>query len=96
MTKVYLRMDDKNGILFDCINHAGDHDVCGIVTTLCNVLVIAADRAGYEPTTYTDGHVPIDVSHPSPDGLLEEVFETVWEVFRQASKQYPEHLKIDR
>ena len=91
MTKVVMNIDG-NSIMFDCINHAGDHDACTIAATLSNVLVEAADRLETEPTIYEAGHVRLDISY-APEETI-EVFETVHEVFRHAAIRYPEHIKI--
>jgi len=92
MTKAIFQYD--KGLMFDCVNHAGDHDVCTIVSTLCGVLVIACKRfdKDFEPTIYNEGHVRIDVSRA--DDSLKEVFRTVEAVMKQAAKQHPDYIKI--
>ena len=92
MTKVMMNKDKHNNIMFDCQNHADDYDVCTIVSTLCNVLVESCFRAGGEPTIYNPGHVRIDITKAQEDTV--EVFETVFEVMKQAAKQHPDYIKI--
>lgn len=92
MTKVILDMPDDGSIMFDCINHAGNHDACTIMATLCNVLVEETFRLGDEPVMYEPGHVRIDLH--KADEIAHEVFETVFEVMKQAARQQPDHIKI--
>ncbi len=91
MTKVIMNIDPISGIMFDCMNHAGDHDACTIMATLTNVLVEATDMAGYVPKVYEKGHVRIDL--PAGTGT-DTVFRAVGEVMQQAAEQYPEYIKI--
>lgn len=91
MTKVIMDVNPFTGIMYDCLNHAGDNDACVIMSTLTNVLVEAAKRAGYVPTKYDKGHVRIDI----PAGTsATETFLTVGAVIEQAADQYPDHIKV--
>ena len=81
MTKAILTIDESSNIMFDCSNHAGDHDACTIMATLCNVLVCSAFRNGKAPTVY------------NPDEKTIEVFKCVYEAMEQAAKQQPEFIK---
>lgn len=92
MTKVMMHINEAGDIMFDCLNHADDHDACTIMSALCNVLVEASFRAGSEPTVYNKGHVRIDLYHA--DYPIAEVFRTVEKVMRQAEKQHPDNIKI--
>lgn len=91
MTKVMMNMDEINGIFFDCDNHAGDHDACVIMSTLCNALVEECFREGYEPTTYNKGHVRIDMPFSKK---AYDFFSTIEAVMRQSEAQYPEHIRM--
>ena len=91
MTKVIMNIDEINGIFFDCINHAEDHDACTIMSTLCNVLVAECFRQDKEPTIYNKGHVRIDLPYSEKTF---EVFAAVAEAMRQAASQHPDHIKI--
>ena len=93
MTEVMYDVHDL-GLMFDCTNHADDHDVCTIVSTLCNVLVEACMRFdnNFEPTIYEKGHVRIDLY--MTDDTLIEIFDTVMGVIKQVEIQNPEHIKI--
>ena len=92
MTKAVFNYEKNGDIMFDCINHADDHDACTIASTLCNVLVMAADRAGRDPTIYNKGHVRIDLYNaPYP---TVEVFKTVEDVLKVAAKQNPDYIKV--
>ena len=91
MTKVMINIDELSGIMYDCLNHSDDYDVCTIMSTLSNVLVEAALRAGYEPKEYKPGHVRIDI----PAGIeATETFRTVEAVIHQVAEQHPEYIKI--
>lgn len=93
MTKAIMDADPlQRTIMFDCQNHADDHDACTIISTLCNVLVEATFMAGYEPTVYNKGHVRIDI--PCADDETLHLFDAVWNVMRQAEKQQSEFIKL--
>lgn len=93
MTKAIMDADSlSRNIMFDCQNHAGDHDACTIMATLCNVLVEASFRSGIAPTTYKPGHVRIDISGADDKTLA--IFDTVYAVMKQAADQQPDYIKI--
>ena len=93
MTKVIMNFDEDGSIMFDCLNHAGDYDVCTIVSTLTNVLVEAVFDAGCEPTTYNPGHVRIDL--PAMHARkVKDTFRIVKKVFDRVQKQNPDNIKI--
>lgn len=92
MTKVMMNINKAGDIMYDCQNHADDHDACTIMSTLSNVLVEAAFMAGKEPTIYNPGHVRIDL-YDAPYPTL-ETFRAVLGVIKQAVKQQPEHIKL--
>ena len=93
MTKAIMDADPlSRDIMFDCTNHAGDHDACTIMATLCNVLVEATFRMDSEPTIYEPGHVRIDISGADDETLY--LFDTVWSVMKQAAKQQSDYIKI--
>jgi len=92
MTKAMMVINDNGDIMYDCLNHSGDHDVCTIMSTLSNVLVQACFRAGHEPTIYNKGHVRIDLF--KADYPTIEVFRTVDAVIRKAAEQNPDYIRI--
>lgn len=92
MTKAIMNIDDLGSIFFDCINHAGDHDACTIVSTLCNVLVEACFNEDKEPTIYNKGHVRIDMENASKETIA--IFRTVEKVLNHASEQMPDNIQI--
>lgn len=93
MTKVMFEVHDY-GLMFDCMNHADDHDVCTVVSTLCNVLVAGCKRFDHDfkPTEYGKGHVRIDLR--MVDDIRLELFNSVMAVMEELSKQNPKYLKI--
>lgn len=92
MTKVMMHINKSGDIMYDCQNHADDHDVCTIMSTLCNVLVEATFMANNEPTIYNSGHVRIDITDADYPTL--EVFRAVMGVIKQAAEQHPDFIKI--
>ena len=92
MTKVIMSINKSGDIMYDCMNHADDHDACTIMSTLSNVLVEATIMAGKEPTIYNKGHVRIDI--PDANYPTLETFRAVMGVIKQAAAQQPEFIKI--
>ena len=92
MTKVVFNYEKNGDILFDCMNHADDHDVCTIISTLCNVLVEECFAVDSEPTVYNPGHVRIDLYEASYPTL--EVFRVVEKQIQHVAKQNPDFVKI--
>lgn len=93
MTKVIMDADHlSRTIMFDCQNHADDHDACTIMSALVNVLVEAAMRAKTSPTAYGKGHVRLDIEGADDNTLY--VFDTVFEVMKQAADQHSDYIKI--
>ena len=91
MTKIMMNIDDISGMYYECINHAGDSDVCIITSTLSNVIVEQCFIEGHEPTIYNKGHVRVDMPY-SKEAYT--VFRAVEGVMQQAAHQHPEHIKI--
>lgn len=92
MTKEMLTIDSRNNIYFDCRNHADKVDVCIMVSTLCNVLIVACAALGIEPKEDADGHLTFDIAE-APDSLV-SVFRTVQKVFYSIEDQFPFYLKV--
>lgn len=92
MTRLILNIDKKTNIYFDCENHAEDHDVCTIISTLCNVLVAEMIRIGLSPQIYQEGHVRIEI--PEAGYLTAYLFQTVKTVFEEVAEQEPKHVRI--
>lgn len=93
MTKIILTITaNRKDIFFDCLNHTGDHDVCTIISTLCNVLVAECLRLNTKPTIYEEGHVRIDLEYASAPTI--EVFRAVEEVFKGVERNHPDIVKV--
>ena len=91
MTKVMMHINKAGDIMFDCQNHADDHDACTVISTLCNVMVQRTIDLDREPTIYNKGHVRIDI--PNADQVTQAVFQTVYTVMEQAARQQPEYIR---
>lgn len=91
MTKVFMNIDEISGMYYECMNHAGDHDVCTIVSTLSNVIAEECFIEGHEPTIYNKGHVRVDMPY-SKEAYT--VFRAVEGVMNQVARQHPDHIKI--
>ena len=92
MTKVIMHIDNYGEIFFDCLNHNSDYDICTIISTLCNVLVVETIRAHWQPKVYEPGHVTIEMSNA--DEKVAEVFRAVLRVFEDVQEQHPNQIKI--
>lgn len=92
MTKAIMTISPIDGIFFDCESHADNHDACTIMSTLCNVLVDATLATGDNPAIYEPGHVRIDMDYASEKTC--HVFQTVWNVMKQAAEQQPDYIKL--
>lgn len=94
MTKVMFNADPINGIYYECLNHADDHDVCTIISTLSNVMVEACLMADCEPTEYSSGHVRIDMPPTEIDDYTMYVFKVVYKQILNVARLHPENVKI--
>lgn len=91
MTKVMLNIK-KDNIYFDCENHCNNKILCNSVSTLCNTLMAATERAGFEVDIYEKGHVRIYI--PKPKETTQEVFYSVLEVFKELENQNEGEIKL--
>lgn len=92
-TKVIINVGEDGGaFFFDCENHSGDHDVCTIASTLCNVVVARCLERGYKIDAYEPGHVRIAGDHC--DEQTSTILRTVLSVFEQVQEQTPRLLKV--
>ena len=91
-TKVIFDIKDNGEVYFDCLNHASDHDVCTIVTTLCDVLVAEALMLNHEPDKYEKGHINIYL--PATERHHREVFKAVKMVFEHIEDEHPGQVKV--
>lgn len=92
MTKVMYNADPLSGVYFEVLNHADDHDVCTIISTLCNVIVEACLAADREPTEYSPGHVRIDM--PSVDEKTLYTCNIVYKQIENVARIHPDYIKI--
>lgn len=92
MTKAILTIDESSNLMFDCIQHADDHDACTIMSALCNVLVVRCFDVDREPTVYNKGHVRIDIANADKETIT--VFQTVYKAMQQAGKLSPGFIRI--
>lgn len=91
MTNVILHISDA-GVFYDAEYHAGEHDVCTILSTITSMLIAEAERCGIKPSIQEKGHCRIGI----PDAKYEtvEVFECADEVLKDLAKQHPAYIKL--
>lgn len=93
MTKVILDIKRDDGpVWFDCQGHAGDREVCGMVSTLLNFLVVYMEERGEEPVIYEKGHLRFDIEYSNMQ--INRVFQAVIKTLQALQKEYPERLKV--
>ena len=93
MTKVIINTgEDGRSFFFDCENHSGDHDVCTVASTLCNVVVSRCQEKGYRIDDYRPGHVCAHGDHC--DESTSAILRTVLHVFEELQEQNAGLIKI--
>ena len=93
MTEVRLNIVREDGPLwFDERGHAGDREVCGMISTLLNFLVVYMDERGFEPNVYSDGHVQYDIYMSNMH--VNRVFRSVVKTLEALELQYPDNIKV--
>lgn len=75
----------------DVEGHAGDHDLCTIISTIAN-MVAASLPEGVEPDIYTDGRVMIkrDVA----ERRVIAVMEVAEMLFKELEEEFPDKIKV--
>ena len=93
MTNIILDMDDVGRIKFECKNHSDSRVVCTAVSTLTNVLLVAAEREGVYPDVYDKkaGYISITIPNPKPKMLY--LARCIGTCFEALEEQYPEYVK---
>ena len=91
MTKIIFNVTDKS-VYVDCLQHADNHDVCTIISTLMNVLTAECMRQGKSPAAYEPGHVLIDATFDDISAI--EVFNAVYQVLSVVADEHPEHVRL--
>ena len=93
MTTIRLDITREDGPLwFDCREHAGDREVCGMISTLLNFLVIYMSGEGVVPTVYEKGHLQFDLYVSNRN--INKVFRAVETTLKSLETHYPEHIKV--
>jgi uncharacterized protein YsxB (DUF464 family) len=93
MTEVRLEITREDGPLwFDCIGHAGDREVCGMISTLLNFLVVYMAGEGKCPSIYEPGHLQFE--EYMSNKRINDVFKAVVTTLSELSVHYPDNLKI--
>lgn len=76
-------------VYYECKNHAGDHDLCTIISTISNMIVSALPE-GVMPDKYESGHVLIQ--RVMPERQLLEVVKTAEKVLRGLAEDNPKYI----
>lgn len=93
MTTIQLDITREDGPLwFDAKEHAGDREVCGMISTLLNFLVVYMAGHGIAPTVYEKGHLQFDVYVSNMH--INRVFRAVVTTLQSLAYQYPDNIKI--
>lgn len=93
MTTVRLDITREDGPLwFDAKDHAGDREVCGMISTVLNFLVIYMSELGVAPKIYDKGHLQFEVYVSNVH--INRVFRAVETTLKQLETHYPEHIKV--
>ena len=93
MTNVIMDIaEDDSTLYFDCETHAGDKEVCLIMSTACNVLVLRCDKRGYDVDVCESGHVRIDIERADPETCA--VARALLDLFLYLEEVYPENVKV--
>lgn len=92
MTKIIFNVKEDGEIFFECENHSGEHDVCTIVSTLCNVLVRATEKQKLAIDKYEEGHVRIYIPQAKP--CLKEQFIVILNMLEELAGDNPNYIKI--
>lgn len=92
MTKVVMDIRKDGTVLYECTNHAGDHDVCTAISTISGMLARAALRVNVEPLKYEEGNVRIYIDKAGYPTL--EVFRVAEEAIKDLVKQHPEYITL--
>lgn len=93
MTTVRLDITREDGPLwFDAQDHAGDREVCGMISTVLNFLVIYMSELGETPKIYDKGHLQFDLYVSNTH--INRVFRAVETTLKQLETYYPDHIKV--
>lgn len=93
MTEVRMTITREDGPLwFDCRGHAGDREVCGMISTVLNFLVIYMSDQGIVPKIYDKGHLQFEIY--ASNLHINRVFRAVETTLKQLEIYYPENIKV--
>ena len=93
MTEVRLDITREDGPLwFDVRYHAGDREVCGMISTVLNFLVIYMAEMGVSPEVYDKGHLQFELYISNIH--INRVFRAVETTLKALEMHYPEHIKV--
>lgn len=88
MTKVLISIY-RTSCYYEAEGHAGNHDVCTILSTLEGVLTTAQTPRQYDAES---GHCQIVIDDATD--AQKTVFRAVQSVLQQVAEQFPEHVKL--
>lgn len=92
MTKILLIVNEELANIYcEVLDHSEDHDTCTIVSTLTNVMIAEAMRAGVEPRLNGPS---VKIIIDDADEKTLEVFQVVKQVLKEAEKQNKRHMKM--
>lgn len=93
MTKLIMDIaEDDSSLYFECIMHAGDHDVCRSISTACNILILRCDKKEYDVDVYEPGHVRINIEQADPSTCA--VARALLDLFLYLEEENPDYVKV--
>lgn len=93
MTEIRLEITNEDGPLrFDSIGHAGDREVCGMISTLLNFLVIYMQGLGITPTIYEKGHLQFEIY--VSNSHINKVFRDAVKTLEALEIHHPDNIKV--
>lgn len=88
MTKILISIY-RTSCYYEAQGHAGDHDVCTIISTLEGVLTTTQKPRVYDQET---GHCQIVIDEATDE--QKHIFKAVRDVMQQVAEQYPDCIKM--
>lgn len=87
-----MTIDEDDVIIYKCEEHAGNREVCLMVSTISNLLICECLAHSIQPIEYGLGIVHLEIKHPTD--AQKEVFTAAFYMLDAISKSFPEHFML--